>query len=49
MSAIDVIIYYIAISKIKGADYYCIISGISKSDTINLLWNIDLTKRSVTL
>ena len=28
---------HIAISKIKGADYYCIISGISKSDTINLL------------
>ena len=33
----------IAILNIKGADYCCIISGISKSEAINLMENIDLT------
>ena len=39
----------IAILNIKGSDYRCIISGISKSETINLMQNIDLTKKSRTL
>ena len=29
--------------NIKGADYCCIISGINKSEAINLMQNIDLT------
>ena len=39
----------IAILNIKGADYCCIISGISKSEAINLMQNIDLTEKSGTL
>ena len=35
-----------AILNIKGADYCCIISGISKSQVINLMQNIDLTKKN---
>ena len=35
--------------KIKNADYSCIISGISKSEAIKLLQNIDLTEKSETL
>ena len=34
----------IAISKIKNADYRCIISGISKSEAINVMQNIDLSE-----
>ena len=33
-----------AILNIKGADYCCIIKGISKSDAVNLLQNADFTK-----
>ena len=36
----------IAILNIKGADYHCIISGISKSEATNLMQNIALTKKS---
>ena len=36
----------IAILNIKGVDYCCIVSGISKSQVINLMENIDLTKKS---
>ena len=36
----------IAILSIKGADYRCIISGISKSEAINLKQNIDLTEKA---
>ena len=32
------------ILNVKGADYCCIISGISKSEAINLMQNIDLPK-----
>ena len=39
----------IAISNIKGSDYRCIISLISKIDAIQLLQNTDLTKESGTL
>ena len=33
----------ITILSINGADYHCIIDGISKSDAINLIKNADLT------
>ena len=36
----------IAILKIKNADYRCIVSGISKSEAIKLLQNIDLSEKS---
>ena len=36
----------IAILNIKGVDYCCIISGISKSEVINLMQNADLTKKA---
>ena len=39
----------IAISNMKGSDYGCIISLISKNEAINLLQNADLTKKSGTL
>ena len=39
----------IAFLNIKGSDYCCIITGISKSETINLFQNIDLTGKSGTL
>ena len=39
----------IAILKIEFIDYCCIISGISKSEAINLMLNIDLSKKSRTL
>ena len=34
----------IAILNIKGSDYGCIISLISKNDVINLMANADLTE-----
>ena len=36
----------IAILNIKGSDYCCIISVMSKNKTINLLQNADLTEKS---
>ena len=39
----------ITILKIKNADYGSIIKGISKSEAIRLLQNIDLTEKSGTL
>ena len=36
----------IAILSIKGADYRCIISGISKNEVINLMQHADLTEKS---
>ena len=38
----------IAILNIKVADYRCIIIGISKSEAINLMQDIDLTEKSRT-
>ena len=35
----------ITISNIKGSDYLCIISLISKNDSINLVQNADLTEK----
>ena len=34
----------IVILNIDGADYHCIISGISKGEVINLMKNINLTE-----
>ena len=39
----------IAISNIKGADYCFVISGISQSEAIKLMQNIDQTGKSGTL
>ena len=39
----------IAILKINGVNYCCIISGISKNKAINLIQNADLTLKSGTL
>ena len=39
----------IAILNIKGADYCCIISEISKGEAIKLMQSIDLTKKRRTL
>ena len=39
----------IAILNIKGSDYHCIISRISKSEVINLIQNTDLTVKTGTL
>ena len=39
----------IASLNIKGSDYRCVISGISKSEAINVMQNIDLTEKSGTL
>ena len=35
--------------NIKGADYCCIISGINKSETINLMQKINLSEKIGTL
>ena len=53
MSAIDIMIYKMmsmnlsdtVILIIKEFDYRCITSGISKSEAINLMQNIDLTEK----
>ena len=39
----------IAILNIYGADCHCIISGIRKSESVNLLKNADLTEKRGTL
>ena len=39
----------IAILNIKGSEYHCIISLISKNEAINLMQNADLNKKSRTL
>ena len=39
----------IAILNIHGVDYCCIISGISRSDAMDLMQNINLTEKSETL
>ena len=36
----------LAILKFKKADYCCIITGISKSEALNLMKKIDLTEKS---
>ena len=39
----------ISILKISGVDYHCIISRISKSESVNILQNVDLSEKSGTL
>ena len=39
----------VVILKIKHADYICFIGGVSESEAIKLLHNIDLTEESGTL
>ena len=39
----------IAILKIKGSDYWLIISLISKHEAINFTQNVDLTEKNKTL
>ena len=39
----------IAILNINGADYCCIISGIGKSEAINVMPNIDFSEKSILL
>ena len=39
----------IAISNIKGSDYFCVISLISKNEAIHLLQNANLTGKKGTL
>ena len=39
----------ITILKIRGSDYHCNFSLISKNEAINLLQNADLTEKSGTL
>ena len=39
----------IAILNIKGSDYHCIISLISKNETTSLTQNVDLTEKGGTL
>ena len=36
----------IAILNIKGSDYRCIVSRISKNEAINIRQNVDLTEKS---
>ena len=38
-----------AVLSIKGTDYFCIITGISKREAINLMQNIFLSEKSGTL
>ena len=42
----DLLMMSMNLKKIKNADYHCINSGISKSEAITLLRNIDLTEKS---
>ena len=39
----------IAILNIKGSDYHCVISLISKNEAIKLMQNVDLTEKTGTL
>ena len=44
-----IILSGIANLTLKGSDYHCIISFISKNEVINLMQNTDLTKNSMKL
>ena len=35
-------------SKVENTNYWCVITGINKSEAKKLLQNIDLTEKSVT-
>ena len=49
MSVMSINLSYIAILNMKDSDYHCIISIISKNETINLMQNTYLTEKSVKL
>ena len=49
LSMMSVNLSDIAILNMKGSDYCCIASWISINEAINLMQNIDLTKKSRTL
>ena len=49
LAMISLCLSNIAILNIKGTDYCCIISRISKSEPINVMQNADLTGKSGTL
>ena len=49
LSDIAINVNDITILNIKGSDYRCIISLISKNEAIKLLRNADLTEKSGTL
>ena len=42
----DLLLFYIAILNIKGFNYYCIISLISKNEAINIMQNANMTDKS---
>ena len=46
---ISINLNYFAILIIHGADYCCIISGISEIEVINLIQNTDLAEKRGTL
>ena len=48
VSMISVNLNNIFILNIQCVDYYCIINGISKSDTVNLQQNVDLAEKNGT-
>ena len=39
----------LAILNINGVDYRCIVNGTSKSESVNLLWKVDLNGKNGTL
>ena len=39
----------VVVVNIKGSDYCCIISLISKNEAVDLMQNADLTEKSTTL
>ena len=49
LSMMSINLRNIAILNIKGSNYCCIISLISKNEVINIIQNADLTKESRTL
>ena len=49
MYTIDISLTNVTALKIKNADYCCTTIGISKSEALKLLQNIDLTKKSGTI
>lgn len=45
----SMILSNIAILNINGVDYRCIVNGTSKSESVNLLWKVDLNGKNGTL
>ena len=49
LSMVSINLSDIALLNIKGSDYCCIVSLISKNEPINLIQNTDLTEKNETL